>query len=324
VAEVAAASGREKIEPMNTNGMRKRTRSAWVAAALAASFACATTAKLATFETPNQAMQALADVAGTHDTKRAEELLGEGGVDLLRSGDEVADHADAERVKQEIREKLAFEEPTAGTKVALLGKEAWPFPIPLVQEGGRWQFDVPAGLEEIENRRIGRNEISTIATLHEYVDAQREYASTERDGRPAAFARRVISTAGQHDGLFWPVAEGEPDSPLGPQIAAATEEGYTHKEGEERAFHGYLFRTLTSQGKHAPGGEKNFVDEKGVMSRGFAMIAWPTKHGNSGVMTFLVGPYGIVYQKDLGADTATAVARITTFDPDDSWDPTGD
>jgi len=313
---------------MNTNRTRGGTKGLWIAGWIAALQACAATSELETFETPDQAMHALADLVGTHDEERIETLFGEGGADLLRSGDDVADQADAAEVQKAIRERLEFEDQGPGEKVALLGQESWPFPIPLVEEGGRWRFDVPAGLEEIANRRVGRNEISTIATLHEYVDAQREYASVGRDGRPPAFARKVFSTAGQHDGLYWPAAEGEPESPFGLNVAAAAEEGYTRSEGgaegEGNAFHGYHFRTLTRQGKHAPGGTRSYVDDKGAMTRGFAMVAWPAKHGNSGIMTFLVGPGGIVYQKDLGPDTASAATAITVFDPDETWAPTRD
>lgn len=317
---------------MNTNKLYRTTRALCLATLLAASGACAATSNSATsnstnasFETPDQAMRALADCVGSPDSRGAEALFGADAVDLLSSGDEVADRADAEQVQKAIREKLAFEECGADTKVALIGAEAWPFPIPLVAKNGRWQFDVDGGLEEIANRRIGRNELATLATLHEYVDAQREYAATGHDGNEPQFARRVLSTAGKHDGLYWPVAEGETESPLGPLIAAAVDEGYgAAKAGGVSAFHGYHFRMLTSQGKHAPGGEKDYVDEKGAMKRGFALLAWPAKYGNSGVMTLLVGPQGIVYEKDLGEGTDAAVAQIKSFDPDESWSPTGD
>lgn len=302
--------------------MKMHGSSAVLAAFLAV--ACASTSGTATFETPDAAMHALADAIATDDSERAEELFGKGGLELLRSGDEVADRADAERVQGYIHERVAFEDVDAETKLALLGADGWEFPIPLVKEDGGWQFDVESGVEEIANRRIGRNELSTIATMHEYVDAQREYASVGRDGRPAAYANRVLSTAGQHDGLYWEIAKGEPESPLGPMVAAAAEQGYTSGEDDSGTYHGYRFRLLTRQGKHAPGGARDYVDEKGLMTRGYAMVAWPAKYGNSGVMTFLVGNQGIVYQKDLGEETERAAKTITAFDPDESWDPTGD
>jgi hypothetical protein len=294
-----------------------------LALALCAGSACQSN-KPAGFETPEAALHELADTIGSHDKARAEHLLGADGPELLQSGDEVSDREDAQRVQQWIREKIAFEEQGADARVALIGKDAWPFPIPLVRDGGAWRFDVEAGVEEIANRRIGRNELSTIATLHEYVDAQREYASVERDGQPRAFARKLFSSEGKHDGLYWPTAVGEPESPFGSEIAAAATQGYTHVEGENLPYHGYYYRVLLEQGKNAPGGAKSFLDANGRMTGGFALLAWPAKHGNSGVMTFVVGRQGIVYQKDLGADTEKAVAKIVAFDPDASWDPTGD
>lgn len=310
------------------SGTRMKRTTRWpslllgLAASAGATSACRS-APLAAFETPEQAMRALADLAGTGDEGRAEQLFGPDGVELLRSGDEVADREDALRVKQGIQERVAFEEASAGTRIALLGPDGWPFPIPLVRAGGRWRFDVEAGREELANRRVGRNELLTIATLHEYVEAQREYHSVGRDGHPPAYARAVISSAGKHDGLFWPADGDEPESPLGPLVAAAAQEGY--RQGSEPApFHGYFYRTLTGQGPSAPGGEKSYLDERGRMTRGFALIAWPAKYGTSGVMTFQVNQQGLVYQRDLGADTAALAARITAYAPDETWDPTGD
>jgi hypothetical protein len=206
----------------------------------------------------------------------------------------------------------------------LLGNDAWPFPVPLVREAGAWRFDVEAGIEELTNRRIGRNELSTLATLHEYVDAQREYASTGRDGNPPCYARSLLSSEGKHDGLYWPTAEGEPESPFGSFVASAANEGYTRRDAGPVAYHGYFYRSLERQGAHAPGGAKSYVDEKGLMSRGFALLAWPAKYGNSGVMTFVVGRNGIVFQRDLGEDTESAAAAIAAFDPDEIWTPTSD
>jgi Protein of unknown function (DUF2950) len=281
-------------------------------------------AKSEGFPTPEAAMKELADTIGTHDDARLERLFGKDGPDMLRSGDDVADRDDALRVQKYIHEKLAFEERGPDTRIALLGEDGWPFPIPLVREDGGWRFDVEAGVEELANRRVGRNEISTLASLHAYVDAQREYASEERDGQPKAFAKQIFSTRGKHDGLYWPTVDGEPDSPLGPLMAEAASAGYTNSDEGPEPFHGYYYRVLLLQGSNAPGGAKHFADEKGRMTRGFAMIAWPAKYGTSGVMTFLVGPQGIVFQKDLGEKTEEVAGKITAFDPDDSWDPTGD
>jgi hypothetical protein len=253
-----------------------------------------------------------------------EEIFGPQGTEILWSGDETADAEDTAKVKALIAEGVAFEDGPNGTKIALFGNDAWPFPIPLKQEGKRWKFDIEAGKEEILNRRIGRNELSTLASLHAYVDAQREYASEGRDGNPPAFAQKVRSDEGKRNGLYWPVAEGEPESPLGPLVAEAVEEGYKASEEGPVPYHGYYYRLLTAQGKNAPGGEKIYLDKSGLLTGGFAAVAWPAKHGNSGVMTFLVSERGIVYQKDLGDETETAAKAMTAFDPDATWAPTGD
>jgi hypothetical protein len=327
VAAAVAADGAEepRTHDMNTNPPAIG-RLLTLVAAFGTFCGCAGTGvsrPSATFPNPEAAMLALADVIGTHDEARIDALFGDGGIELLESGDEVADREDAMNVKLKIREKLAFEDQDATTKIAVIGNEAWPLPIPLVLEDGAWFFDVQAGKEEIENRRVGRNELSTLRSMHEYVDAQREYHAEGRDGEPQAYAKKVISSQGKHDGLFWPTAENEPESPFGPQIAMAAREGYEKDGAQPIAFHGYYYRTLTAQGARAPGGALSYLDDAGRLTRGFALLAWPAKYGSSGVMTFTVSARGIVYQKDLGEATETAAARIHAFDPDDSWDPTG-
>jgi hypothetical protein len=287
-----------------------------------AALAACSRAPAGTFATPEDAVQALAGLIGSGDTRKAEEMFGADGVELLKSGDDVADQEDAARVKAMILEKVAFEDLDASTKAIVIGNEAWPFAVPLVMEKGRWRFDAAAGREELLNRRIGRNELLALASLHAYVDAQREYHSEGRDGKPPTYARRFRSSEGAHDGLFWPVAEGEEESPIGPLYADAADE--LAKDAGPQPFHGYFFRILEGQGKNAPGGERSYLDKKGLMTRGFAAIAHPAKHGNSGVMTLLVNQQGLVFQKDLGAETEAAVAAITAFDPDDTWHPTGD
>lgn len=276
-----------------------------------------------TFATPEEAVAALSSLVGTGDEKRADEIFGAGSLALFRTGDPAEDRSSAARVKQMIAEKVGFEEVDADTRVALFGEKAWPFPIPLVQKDGRWRFDTAAGREELLNRRIGYYELWTLASLHAFVDAQREYANAGRDGKPPAFAQRFRSTEGQQDGLYWSVAEGEPRSPLGDLPAEAAVGGDT-EPAEARPYHGYYYRILKGQGKNAPGGEKSYLDAKGLMTGGFAAIAWPAKYGNSGVMTFLVNQQGIVFEKDLGKELETAVAQIQSFDPDATWSPTAD
>jgi hypothetical protein len=305
--------------------MRSRLVQLALVVLASASASCASP-PLATFESPEEAMHALADLAGTQDLERAEQLFGPDGVALLRSGDDVADREDALGVKRSIQEKLTFEATSAERTVAVIGSDGWPFPIPLVRAGGGWSFDVEAGREELENRRIGHNELLTIATLHEFVDAQREYRSMGRDGNPPAYAQQLFSSEGRHDGLYWPVAPGEPESPLGPLVAAAAAEGYPGRApgAGPIPFHGYFLRLLTGQGPSAPGGERSYLDERGVLSGGFALLAWPARYGNSGIMTFQVNQQGLVFQKDLGPGTASAAALITRYSPDETWDPTGD
>src|SRR5688572_3780797 len=291
------------------------------AVVLCALAACAP-APAGTYSTPEEAVQALADLAGSGDMKKAEEMFGADGVELLQSGDPVADREDALRVKSMIAEKVAFEDLGEKSKAAIIGNEGWSFPLPLVLEDGRWRFDAVTGREELLNRRIGRNELGALASLHAYVDAQREYMAAGRDGKARSYARRFRSSEGAHDGLYWAVAEGEEESPLGPLYAGAAKDAV--QTAEPQPFHGYLFRIVEGQGKNAPGGERSYLDKKGLMTRGFAAIAWPAKYGNSGIMTFQVNQQGIIFQKDLGDETDAAVATIKAYDPDESWHPTGD
>jgi hypothetical protein len=283
--------------------------------------ACAP-APAGTYSTPEEAVQALADLAGSGDMKKAEEMFGADGVELLKSGDPAADREDALRVKSMIAEKVAFEDLDEKSKAAIIGNEAWSFPLPLVLEDGRWRFDAVTGREELLNRRIGRNELGALASLHAYVDAQREYMAAGRDGKARSYARRFRSSEGAHDGLYWEVAEGEEESPLGPLYAGAAKDAV--QTAEPQPFHGYLFRIVEGQGKNASGGERSYLDKKGLMTRGFAAIAWPAKYGNSGIMTFQVNQQGIIFQKDLGEETDAVVAAIKAYDPDESWHPTGD
>jgi hypothetical protein len=276
------------------------------------------------FATPDEAVHALGDVMGMGDEAKAEEILGDNAVDLLRSGDDVADHEDAMRVKAMIAKKVAFEDVEDDRKIALLGDDAWPFAIPLVKTDGKWSFDVLSGIEEIENRRVGRNELHTLATLHAVVDAEREYYAEPRDGKPVCYAPKVRSSEGKHDGLYWPVAVGEPESPLGPEVAAASAEGYGKTDDERPSFHGYHYRLLLSQGKNAPGGPKEYADKNGLLTGGYAAVAWPARYGNSGMKTFIVSQRGVVYSKDLGEGTEAAATAMKAFDPDESWDPDGD
>jgi hypothetical protein len=277
------------------------------------SFGCASS-HTATFATPEDALHRLLDSVDDRDA--AEELLGAGGFELLRSGDDVADKQDLEHVLELARERSVFEEVSPDHKLALLGEDAWVFPIPIVREDGVWSFDVEAGREEILNRRVGRNELSTLATLRVLVAAQRDYAAQSDGG---TYAMRMLSSEGQRDGLYWPVAEDEPESPLGPFVADAFEAGYRREQ--PIPYHGYCYRVLTEQGASAPGGARSYLDDKGQLRSGFGVLAWPATYGNSGVMTFVVNQQGIVFERDLGADTEKTAGSIKAYDPDESWTP---
>ena len=183
-------------------------------------------------------------------------------------------------------------------------------------------IDAQTAAAESTSEGVGRNELLTLATLREYVVAQGEYAAVGHDGNPPAFAQTFRSTEGRHDGLFWPAVEGAPESPLGPLIADAVEEGYGRSTDRGQAFHGYHYRILTSQGADAPGGARDYIDGDGMMTRGFAAVAWPATHDNSGIMTFVVNQLGIIFEKDLGTDKTGR--SITSFNPDDTWAPASD
>jgi hypothetical protein len=259
------------------------------------------------------------DLIGQGDEARIEAIFGPGSADLFRSGDEDADREDGEHVKFLIQTGVAFDDFDENTKVALLGEDEWPFPIPLTREDGGWRFNTAAGREELLNRRIGRNELWVLTSMHEIVDAQREYRSESRDGKPPAFAQKFRSSESMRDGLYWHSEEGDDLSPLGDLLAES--EGWSD---EPRPFHGYFFRIMTRQGDSAPGGARSYLDESGLLTGGFAVVAWPAKYGNSGVMTFITNHYGLVFQKDLGAETNQAVTAIQSYDPDTTWTPTGD
>lgn len=306
---------------MLRNRPRERALAFALAIVLGAALACTRTAP-GSFANPEEAMQALADLAGTGDTQTAEEIFTPAGIDLLSSGDPANDREDALRVKALILEKVAFED-HGDAKIALIGNEAWPFAIPLVQQDGRWRFDTEAGREELLNRRIGRNELLALESLRAYVDAQFEYSEQGHDGQPPAYAQKFLSDEGKQNGLYWPVGEGEPASPIGPLLADADPEGRAAAAGPE-PFNGYFYRPLSAQGAAAPGGAQSYVNADGLMTGGFAAVAWPAKYGNSGIVSFLVSKQAIVFQKDLGSDTEGAAAAITAYDPDSSWFPTPD
>jgi hypothetical protein len=304
---------------MNANAIR--SNAARLGLALAGSVllaACAKVENHASFNSPEEAVDALVVALQKDDVPTLNKLLGPGSEDLLTSGDPVQDNADRERFVAAYQLKHSLEDEGADSKVLIVGENDWPFPVPLVKTDGRWRFDGRTGADEIVYRRVGANELGAIAVCLGFVDAQNEYASEGRDGDPpGVYALKLISDEGTQNGLYWPTAEGEPPSPAGPFVAAAAAEGY--RRGESRTpYHGYYYRMLYAQGPNANGGAREyFVD--GVLTGGFALIAWPADYGASGVQTFIVNQDGVVFQKDLGEDTSTVVDAIQSFDPDGSW-----
>jgi hypothetical protein len=238
----------------------------------------------------------------------------------MSSGDAVADQADHEWFVSAYRAKHSLNADGADRMVLSVGEDAWPLPIPIVKRDGKWYLDGAAGVDEIVYRRVGRNELGAIDVCRGFVAAQTEYASQGHDGDPAGiYALKLVSDEGMQNGLYWPTAGEEPPSPAGPFVASAAAEGYRRAEGEvRRPYHGYYYRMLFKQGPAANGGPKEYFKD-GLLTEGFALIAWPADYGSSGVQTFIVNQDGVVFQKDLGEDTAKAAEAIQAFDPDSSW-----
>ena len=273
------------------------------------------------FETLGRAFDALFVAVRADETAPLVALFGPGSEPLVRSGDPVADASARERFLEAADRKLSLEQVEPGRVEFDIGTDDWPFPIPLVRDEQGWYFDAAEAQEEIINRRIGRNELTAIAVARAYVDAQREYAALEA---AAAYAQKFLSSEGARDGLYWAAGPDEPASPMGPLVDAAVEEGYLGASaGEHPPYHGYHFRILTGQGVHAPGGARSYLED-GRLTGGFALLAWPAQFGASGIMSFLVNQQGIVFQKDLGPETAASAAAITVYDPDDGWEPVVD
>ena len=275
-----------------------------------------------TFATPEDAAKALADAVRSHEGKAILTVVGPASKSWLYSGDKVSDENDWKAFLAAYDEKNALQKEGDAKATLTVGKGDWPFPAPIVKKGSKWAFDAEAGREELINRRVGRNELDTIQTMLAVVDAQRDYAASDANGSGFPdYARRFVSSPGKKDGLYWPQEEGKPASPLGPLVAEASSEGYgkkPRKEGERPSFHGYHYRMLSAQGKDAPGGAYEYVVGNRMLG-GFGVVAWPSKYGASGVMTFIVNQDGVVYEKDLGAQTPAIAEAMTRFNPDSTW-----
>jgi Protein of unknown function (DUF2950) len=291
-------------------------------AAVGSPSVCAAAVAQKRFASAEDGVQALIAALKAGDVKAMLDVLGRAARPLITSGDPVADRHGRERVVQKYEESHSLARSGETKAVLQVGKDDWPFPIPLVKGETGWRFDTQAGKEEILNRRIGRNELAAIEVCRAYVDAQREYYLRNPQGDALLqYAQQFASTEGERDGLYWPAAPGEEASPLGPLVANARGEGYKKGEvGKSIPYHGYYYRILKAQGPDAPGGAYTYV-VNGKMLGGFALVAYPASWGNSGVMTFSVNHDGVVYQKDLGPNTSAAARAMTQFNPDSTWEP---
>jgi hypothetical protein len=278
----------------------------------------AATPQQKTFASADEAVKAAITAAKSNDDKELLAIFGSQAKDLLSSGDPVADKQRRAGFLKAYEEKnrLVSEKEKA---ILVLGKNDWPFPIPVVKRGENWLFDTNAGREEILNRRIGENELNVIQVCLAIVDAQREYASKDRDGSGVLqYAQKILSDPGKKNGLYWEAKAGDEPSPLGPIAAQARSEGYKASGGKPVPYHGYYYRILKAQGKDAPGGARSYV-AKGKMIGGFGVVAYPAQFGNSGIMTFMVNYQGRVFQKNLGKDTTSIANAMTAYNPDSTW-----
>ncbi len=277
------------------------------------------------FATAEEAVAALVAALENDDLAAIGKILGPGSDEVISSGDPVADKADRDAFVVSYREKHELVADGDGKRILQVGAADWPSPVPVVQRDGRWYLDGAEGADEVIYRRVGENELGAIAVARGFWEAQFDYAAEARDGNPAGvYAQKLLSDPDRQNGLYWPTAEGEPPSPAGPFVAAASAEGYrAGAEGQRVPYHGYYYRSLYGQGPSANGGARNYFTD-GLLTDGFALIAWPADYGASGVMTFMVNQDGVVFEKDLGDDTAAIVEKIQDFDPDDTWQPLAD
>ncbi len=270
-----------------------------------------------TFASPDAAVDALVAAVAADDVERLFDIFGREYKSELIGGDEIAFRENRKILAGALAQAASLYDDDVDTKTLIVGAKAWPFPFPIVRQAGVWRFDTEAGIEEVINRRIGRNELGAIEICRVYINAQVQYASADRDADDVReFAQKVTSQEGQKDGLYWEAGDGEELSPFGPLVAEAR----NYLEGREVGdpFHGYYYKIITRQGAEAPGGRYDYIIN-GNMIAGFALIAFPAEHGNSGVMTFICSHQGKVYEKDLGEDSDLIAAGIAVYDPDSTW-----
>jgi hypothetical protein len=273
-----------------------------------------------TFKTPQAAADALVQAAKDRNKETALSILGAGGNEVLFSGDPDEDARKHQLFVDKYQQMHRFVTVGKHTDIVYIGAENWPLPIPLVNGKEGWYFDTEGAKREILFRRIGENELSAISVCLAIVAAQNEYKGQLHDGEKVnQYAQRFMSSDGKHDGLYCNAQGSEPKSPLGPRLALAAYQGeQLQGAGEPKPYHGYIYRMLTAQGKNAPGGAKDYLAD-GKLTQGFAVVAYPARFRVSGVTTLIVNQDGIVYQKDLGRDTAKIASAIQAYDPDPSW-----
>ena len=274
------------------------------------------------FSSPDDAGSVLLQAARSGDQNALLAVFGPESKSILSSGDAVQDKIAVDAFVAAYAQMHRWRKMVDGSQVLLVGADNFPFPIPLKKDGsGQWFFDTAAGKDEILARRIGRNELAVIDVCGALADAQAEYFSMRLDqAGPQQYALKFISDTGKQNGLYWKSSEGQPQSPLGPLAAFASDEGYSVKANSHAPFHGYYFHMLSRQGSHAPGGAKEYVVD-GKMVGGFAFVAYPAEYGNSGVMTFIINQDGVLLQKDLGKTTTETATAMSEFDPDAGWTP---
>jgi len=278
------------------------------------------------FATPQEAVDALGAAVATTNRTALAELFGPDS-DWIVNPDPVQGEHELENFKDAFEQTNHLERSSDTNMILNVGPHDWPFPLPLVKGPAGWYFDAAAGREEILDRRIGRNELETLSVVRAYVEAQREYASSDRDdSQVRKYAQKIRSSPGKTDGLCWPLELNGQESPLGPLVAEAQAEGYfkneksedTNNAAEPQSFHGYFFKILTRQGEHVPGGKYDYVIN-GNMIGGFGLVAWPAEYGESGIMTFVVNQRGKVYEKDLGTNTEQMAQDMKEYNPDSTW-----
>ncbi len=276
------------------------------------------------FDTPKQAADALIQVAANFDVAAAKEILGPDSDDIVSSEDPVMDKNRALAFAAKAKEKNSIEldKKNPNHAILLVGNDNFPLPIPIVKQKGKWSFDTKVGREEILNRRIGANELNAIQICRGFVEAQHEYAQEKHDdSKVNQYAQHILSTPGKHDGLAWKNPDGTWGGPIGEEVAKALGEGYSAQRGQP--YHGYYFKVLKGQGPAAPMGEMDFM-VGGAMIGGFALAAAPAEYRVTGVETFIVGPDGVVYEKDLGPDTLKTFQSMDKYNPDKTWKVTED